>query len=114
MEVTNVPYVRNVGFDLRNIDHQTSNTILRRTEQAFQPTQQQRMRKDDALISRQIFQAQRVVFEVVSTVEDAHVVGISTRGDPMSAKRISVGAGPSKWLGRDLPTLTDALAESSG
>jgi hypothetical protein len=81
-------------------------------------TQQQRMRRDDALVSRQVAQAQRVVFEDVSTVEDAHLVIVSTRGDPMSAKRISVGARTSEWIGhmsdQSLQTLTqNRLASSS-
>jgi hypothetical protein len=40
-KVTNVLYVRTVGLDLlRNVDRQTSHTILRRTEQPCQPTTQ--------------------------------------------------------------------------
>lgn len=76
------------------------------------------MRRDDALVSRQVAQAQRLVFEDVSTVEDAHLVIVSTRGDPMSAERISVGSRTSEWLGhmsdQSLQTLSqNRLASSS-
>jgi hypothetical protein len=70
------------------------------------------MRRDDPLVSRQIAQAQHVVFEDVSTVEDAHLVIVSTRGDPISAKRISVGARTSEWLGQISDQSLQALSQS--
>ena len=61
--------------------------------------QQQRMRRDDALVSGQIAQVHRVVFEDVNTKEAAHLVIVSMRGDRTSPKRISVWARTLKWLG---------------
>ncbi|THV47492.1 hypothetical protein BGAL_0307g00160 [Botrytis galanthina] len=62
-------------------------------------TQQQRTRRDDTLASRQVAQAQRVVFEYVSTIEDVHLVLVSSHGYPLSAKRTDVGARTSKYIG---------------
>ncbi|KFY94129.1 hypothetical protein V498_04044 [Pseudogymnoascus sp. VKM F-4517 (FW-2822)] len=62
-------------------------------------TQQQRMRRDDALVSRPIAQVQRVVFEDVNTKEAAQLVIVSMRGNRTSAKRITVWARTLKWLG---------------
>ncbi|KFY77061.1 hypothetical protein V499_03466 [Pseudogymnoascus sp. VKM F-103] len=62
-------------------------------------TQQQRMRRDDALVSSQIAQIQRVVFEDVNTKEAVHLVTASMRGDRASAKRVSVWARTVQWLG---------------
>ena len=53
-------------------------------------TQQQRMRRDDALISSQVAQMQRVIFEDVNTKEDAHLGAL--------AKGISPWARTLKWL----------------
>ncbi|KFZ13481.1 hypothetical protein V501_03682 [Pseudogymnoascus sp. VKM F-4519 (FW-2642)] len=77
---------------------------------------QQRMRRrDDTVdeaVSRQVVQAQRVVFEDVNTNEDAHLVIVSTRGDPISAKRISVGARASKWLGHMSDQFLQTLSQN--
>jgi hypothetical protein len=88
---------------------------------AYDAAQQQPMRRrDDAVeeaVSRQMVQAQRVVFEDVTTVEDAHLIIVSTCGDPISAKRISVRARTSKWLGhmsdQSLQTLSQNRVASS-
>jgi hypothetical protein len=54
-------------------------------------TQQQRMRRNDALISRQIAQVQRVVFGDVNTNEAAHLVTVSMRRDQTSARESAFG-----------------------
>ncbi|OBT49883.1 hypothetical protein VE04_09716, partial [Pseudogymnoascus sp. 24MN13] len=61
-------------------------------------TQQRRMQRDDALVSSQIAQVQRVALEDVNTDEVAHLVIVLMRRDQTSAKRISIWARTLKWL----------------
>jgi hypothetical protein len=80
-------------------------------------TQHQRMRRDNALVSSQIAQVQRVAFEDVNTKEAAHLDIMLMREDGASAKRISVWARTLKWLGyifdQSQETLNQACQKAS-
>ncbi|KFZ20068.1 hypothetical protein V502_03374 [Pseudogymnoascus sp. VKM F-4520 (FW-2644)] len=122
LRVNTESYIGTIGLDLfRSIDSSLPRQYFpEQSMSADDAAQQQRMqRSDDAIeqaVPRQTDQAQPSFFEDVTTNEDAHLVIVSTHGDPISAKRISVEARTSKWLGhmsdQSLQTLSQNRVDS--
>lgn len=65
-------------------------------------------------LSGQTEQDRSVVLEDVSANDDAHQVIVSTRGDCVSAKRITAGVRTSQWLGQMADDTLKQLSQDRG
>jgi hypothetical protein len=64
--------------------------------------------------STQIDQIRTNVFEGVSAAEDAHQVVVSTCGDLVSARNVTVGARSTQWLGQVSDTTLHQFSRDRG